>query len=77
MSNVDPVHPIGRCASVVALDLTPSALATLHAAREARGILRDWMGENTCSDVDRSALALRHSESVYGIGADPRRLSPD
>ncbi len=73
MSNVDPVHPIGRCASVVALDLTPSALATL----DARGILRDWMGENTCSDVDRSALALRHSESVYGIGADTRRLSPD
>ena len=71
-------HLLEHCASVVALDLTPSALATLDAARAARGIEADRC-KTVCADlsaldVDRSRKGVDrvelHRSDIADRGVD-------
>ncbi len=60
-------HLLEHCASVVALDLTPSALATLDATRVERGIGTDRC-ETMCADLNALDLSAFDQSFDYIIG---------
>ena len=60
-------HLLEHCASVVALDLTPQALATLDATRVERGIGTDRC-ETLCADLNALDVSTLESSFDYIVG---------
>ena len=60
-------HLLDHCASVVALDLTPSALATLDATRAERGIEADRC-KTVCADLNTLDVGAFEQPFEYVVG---------